>query len=326
MQARRSFLVLLFSALLLLASPAFSAGGSAPSGEEVSPRCEAAIDKAAGRYSQCLLKASARHAKKGKKARLLAQQTRCENKFDARVARIEDRFGEDECTSYVSEIADRTVTYAQGVAIEASGKKSPSFLFVQDGTGGTLTKSTLTLTGVSSKTGYFSDRPYREAGQESTEEFITLWNEGETFAEEPPNADFTCEVETDSGTEVVNYVVELTSPSMTGADLSYTAKYVGYPFVLDGTVRCEADSHLFIDDSSSTSQSSQANDPEAPPYTGSCTVPTTYASTRCSFISEACLSFIACRCRAGELPLILGTGPNYGDYSSMCKYAVNWEY
>ena len=65
MQARRSLLVLLFSALLL-ASPAFSAGGSAPSGEEVSPRCEAAIDKAAGRYSQCLLKASARHAKKGK--------------------------------------------------------------------------------------------------------------------------------------------------------------------------------------------------------------------------------------------------------------------
>ena len=49
MQARRSFLVLLFLALLLLASPAFSAGGSAPSGEEVSPRCEAAIDKAAGR-------------------------------------------------------------------------------------------------------------------------------------------------------------------------------------------------------------------------------------------------------------------------------------
>ena len=37
---------------------------------------------------------------------------------------------------------------------------------------------------------------------------------------------------------------------MTGADLSYTAKYVGYPFVLDGTVRCEADSHLFIDDDS----------------------------------------------------------------------------
>ena len=246
MQARLSFLVLLFSALLL-ASPAFSAGGSAPRDEGVSPGCEAAIDKAAGRYSQCLLKANARHAKRGTKARLLAQQTRCENKFDTQVARIEDRFGEDECTSYVSEIADRTVTYAQSVAIEASGKKSPSFLFVQDGTGGTLTKSTLTLTGVSSKTGYFSDRPYREAGQESTEEFITLWNEGETFAEDPPNADFTCQVETDSGTEVVNYVVELTSPRMTGADLSYAVRYVGDPFVLDGTVRCEADSHLFID-------------------------------------------------------------------------------
>ena len=81
----------------------------------------------------------------------------------------------------------------------------------------------------------------------STEEFIALWDEGETFASDPPNADFTCEIETDSEIEVVNYVVELTSPSMTGADLSYTAKYVGHPFVLDGTVRCEADSHLFVD-------------------------------------------------------------------------------
>ncbi len=62
MQVRLSFLVLL-SALLVLASPAFSAGSSAPSGEGVSPRCEAAIDKAAGRYSQCLLKASANFAK-----------------------------------------------------------------------------------------------------------------------------------------------------------------------------------------------------------------------------------------------------------------------
>ena len=115
MQARLSFLVLLFSALLLLASPAFSAGGSGPSGEGVSRLCEAAIDKAAGRYSQCLLKASARHAKRGTKARLLAQQTRCENKFDTQVARIEDRFGEDQCTPYVSEII-RQVGFVSGTS------------------------------------------------------------------------------------------------------------------------------------------------------------------------------------------------------------------
>ena len=222
-------------------------------------------------------------------------------------------------------MADRTVTYAEGVATEASGTPAPSFLFVQNGTGGRLSHTTLTLTGVSAETGYFSDRPYRLAGQVSTEEFIALWDEGGTFADDPPNADFTCEIETDSGMEVMNYVVELTSPfyirGIAGDDLSYAAKHVGYPFVLDGTVRCEADSHLFIDDSSSKSQSSQDNDPEAPPYTGSCTVPPDWP---CSFISDACLRFIACRCKARELPLILGAGQYYDDYSSMCKYAVDW--
>ena len=83
MQARLSFLVLLFLALLL-ASPAFSAGGSAPTDEGVSPRCEAAIDKAAGRYSQCLLKASAKYAKKkNQDDRLFAQQMRCGDKYNA---------------------------------------------------------------------------------------------------------------------------------------------------------------------------------------------------------------------------------------------------
>ena len=70
--------------------------------------------------------------------------------------------------------------------------------------------------------------------------------------------------------------------------------------------------------------SSQDNDLEAPPYTGSCPVPPTWESTRCGFITDPCLGFIACRCKAGELPLILGTGQNYDNYSSMCKYAVNW--
>ena len=116
MQARLSFLALLFSALLLLlASPAFSAGGSAPSLEGVSPRCEAAIDKAAGRYSQCLLKASARHAKRGTKARLLAQQTRCENKFDTQVARIEDGAASPDHLFFVPSIYDVCITFSSSL-------------------------------------------------------------------------------------------------------------------------------------------------------------------------------------------------------------------
>jgi hypothetical protein len=72
-----------------------------------------------------------------------------------------------------------------------------------------LTESTLMLRFVSEQPGWFTDRPYREAGQIPTEEFVRLWNEGEnSFADDPPNAAFTCEV----GDEVVNYVVALSKP------------------------------------------------------------------------------------------------------------------
>ena len=76
-----------------------------------------------------------------------------------------------------------------------SNNKGPELLSVQTSDGATLTNSTLTLTGISPNTGWFTDRPYREAGQISTEEFILAWAEGEdSFADDPPNADFTCTV------------------------------------------------------------------------------------------------------------------------------------
>ena len=145
---------------------------SAASAQDVSPRCEAAMDRAAGHYSQCLLSADASYARHGNATKLENRQTRCETRFDRRTSRAIHRHGEDECPSsdLVAAMEDRTVTYAQGAATEASGTASPSFLFVQNGTGGTLSDTTLTLTGVSSKTGYFSDRPYRLAGQVPTEE------------------------------------------------------------------------------------------------------------------------------------------------------------
>ena len=246
MQVRLSFLLGFFSALLLSASPAFSAGGSGPSGEGVSRLCEMAIDKAAGRYSQCLLKANARHAKRGSEARLLAQQTRCENKFDAQVARIEDRFGEDQCTPYVSEIADRTESYTSSVAREARGLRAASVLFVQNGAGGTLSDTTLILSGVGAQTTWFTDRPYRLAGEFSTAEFLSRWDEGEdSFADDPPNADFTCYTEG----KIANYVVELTSPSIIGEDLSYSVLAVGEFALPETPITCEAGAQLFIDDS-----------------------------------------------------------------------------
>ncbi|MDG1960330.1 MAG: hypothetical protein P8K07_17560 [Candidatus Binatia bacterium] len=51
-----------------------------------------------------------------------------------------------------------------------SNNKGPERLFVETSSGATLTDSTLTLTGISPQTGWFTDRPYREAGQIPAEE------------------------------------------------------------------------------------------------------------------------------------------------------------
>ena len=235
------------SCLIVLTLLLFAGSAGA---QEVSSRCEAAMDRAAGHYGKCLLSADASNARHKNPTKLANRQTRCETRFDRRTSRAIRHYGADECPSsdLVAAMEDRTVTYAEGVATEASGTPAPSYLFVQNGTGGTISNTTLTLTGVNSETGYFTDRPYRLAGQVLTEEFLSQWDEGGTFADDPPNADFTCTVDS----AVVNFVVELTAPSMAGADLSYAATHVGYPFVRNGTITCEADSHLFIDDASQT--------------------------------------------------------------------------
>ena len=231
------------SCLIVLALLLFAGSAAA---QDVSPRCEAAMDRAAGHYSKCLLSADASYARHENATKLENRQTRCETRFDRRTSRAIHRHGEDECPSsdLVAAMEDRTVTYAQGAASEAGGTPAPSYLFVQNGTGGTLSETTLTLTGVSSKTGYFSDRPYRLAGQVPTEEFITAWGEaGSSLTEDPPNADFTCTVDGN----VANYVVELTLPGMAGEDLSYSVNAVGDTVLPEAAITCEADSHLFID-------------------------------------------------------------------------------
>ena len=113
MQACVSFLVLLFSALLL-ASPVFSAGGSAPSVEGVSPRCEADLDRAAGRYSKCLLSAKARSVGKQGTRGLERQQDRCEKKFERRIADAIRKNGKAACpaSGLLTSLGDRTVTSA----------------------------------------------------------------------------------------------------------------------------------------------------------------------------------------------------------------------
>ena len=244
------------SCLIVLTLLLFAGSAAA---QDVSPRCEAAMDRAAGHYSQCLLSADASYARHGNATKLENRQARCETRFERRTSRAINRHGADACPSsdLVAAMADRTVTYAQGAASEAGGTPAPSYLFVQNGTGGTLSETTLTLTDVSSKTGWFTDRPYRGSGQMNTEDFVALWDEGETFAEDPPNADFTCTVDS----EVVNFVVELTSPSMPGDDLSYSVNAVGDTVLPETQITCEAESHLFIDSVLFSQCSSQCGGP-----------------------------------------------------------------
>jgi hypothetical protein len=219
---------------------------SAASAQDVSPRCEAAMDRAAGHYSKCLLSADASYARHENATKFANRQARCETRFERRTTRAINRHGADACPSsdLVAAMEDRTVTYAEGVATEASGTPAPSLLFVQNGTGGTLSETTLTLTDVSSQTGWFTDRPYRGSGQMNTEDFVALWDEGRPFADDPPDADFTCTVDS----EVVNYVVELTSPGMAGEDLSYAVTAVADTVLPETTITCDGASHAFFDD------------------------------------------------------------------------------
>ena len=114
-------------------------------------------------------------------------------------------------------------------------------LFVQDADGGTLDDDQLTMIEVSPNTGWFTDRPVREAGQMATADFVSLWDEGATFDIDPPNADFTCQ----AGGDTVNVVVELSSPVVNGRTLSYDVVQVGDTPTED--FDCDGNAHLFID-------------------------------------------------------------------------------
>ncbi len=62
-------------------------------------------------------------------------------------------------------------------------------MFVQTALGAVANDGTLTLTGLTPATVYFSDRPKRIVGHLSTADFVELWDKGEnSFAEDPPNA------------------------------------------------------------------------------------------------------------------------------------------
>lgn len=106
---------------------------------------------------------------------------------------------------------------------DSGGSNEPDRFYAHAIAGLTLNDSTLTLTGVSPET-LSTSGPYPATRPISTEEFVTLWEEGEnSFADDPPKADITCMVDG----EVLNYVVELRMPELSGDQLTYAVQAVG---------------------------------------------------------------------------------------------------
>ncbi len=114
-------------------------------------------------------------------------------------------------------------------------------MFVQTAQGIDSDATTLTLTGVTPSTLYFSDRPQRIVGHMTTADFVGLWDEGDnSFAADPPNAVLSF---LEPGGEVPEEaVVVIKEPQLRDGRLSYSID------VLEGTLPAQSGPvTLFID-------------------------------------------------------------------------------
>ena len=114
-------------------------------------------------------------------------------------------------------------------------------MFVQTAQGVISQAGTLTLTGVTPSTLYFSDRPQRVVGHMTTEDFVDLWGVGDnSFESDPPNAVLAF---LPSGDEVPqDAVVVIKTPQLSDGELSYSID------VLEGAVPAKSGPvTLFID-------------------------------------------------------------------------------
>jgi hypothetical protein len=114
-------------------------------------------------------------------------------------------------------------------------------MFVQTAQAMTSDGTTLTLEGVTPSTLYFSDRPQRVVGHMTTNDFVSLWGEGDnSFEEDPPNAVLAFLEPGDDVPE--DAVVVIRAPRLDSGRLSYSIQ------TLDGAVPGQAGPvTLFID-------------------------------------------------------------------------------
>jgi hypothetical protein len=107
--------------------------------------------------------------------------------------------------------------------------------------GASLADGKLVLTGVSGNVIVFADRPVRAAGHETTEMFISRWDEGkDSFKNDPPNA--TVSVLGGSKDGVTDAVVVLKNPKLDGGNLTFDVD------VLEGDLKgLKGPAAVFID-------------------------------------------------------------------------------
>ena len=139
------------------------------------------------------------------------------------------------CTLVCADVANMTEELVDVCGCEtdvSTIEETPQLLFVHPAASATLEGDTLTLHGIGEVV-WFTDRPLREAGVWSANEYLNLFSspvanstDTDSFSEDPPNAAMIC---TASDGSAVNMIVELTAPELLSSDtLSYTVS------VLDG--------------------------------------------------------------------------------------------
>lgn len=113
-------------------------------------------------------------------------------------------------------------------------------LLVVNADGAKLEGDKLVLTGVSTNSIIFADRPVRAAGHVATSEIVKQWGEGpDNFGKDPPNATISV---LGGGSNVADAVVTLNAPKLEGTTLTFDAK------VLEGNLSgATGPAALFID-------------------------------------------------------------------------------
>jgi hypothetical protein len=136
---------------------------------------------------------------------------------------------------------DAITAPAQKTIGMARTKMVPS-LIVMNSDGAKLNGNTLTLTGISTNSIMFADRPVRSAGHVLTAHLLEEWTpDSGSFAKDPPNA--TVSVLTRDGAQVEDAVVVLKDPKLSGDTLTFNVE------VLEGKLaKADGPAVIFIDD------------------------------------------------------------------------------